>query len=987
MSFTNHFFYKTFLIPTLLTITGYISFTFVQNEIAWDLSRYMTYALNIFSGKGYVDMDGSQVFFRGPMFPLMIAMSYSLFGISALSALGVVKLFCVLNPILLYFFGRKIFCEKVGIASALLVLTSYAINYWSFQFIDGIWPFFVILHCLFLYMGFEEQDKNKIRYFILSGLALGCAYLTKEVAVLFFPLGLLMFFWVKEYRSKYNFFGVCLALLTTFAVLLPWAIYLIRNDAFYDLLGTGGPVVLDDMAAPALLASNLLDIISVVKKYLSAFVYFYAGQRNTLVMNFAIAPLFLVGWIIVIIRAFRGNKGCKLLSLYLLMSLPMVYFIGNNHWRFGQVLFLMLISYMALSSSIFSLVENVCKLLTFHRAMNLIFVLIISIMISVQLFGRKNDDIGLVRSLQKTVFYNLITKNELHSPNINGAFGSEYFLDTIEKIEHLKWEKGTTILADSYWAARNIHFYMEGKVPVSALPIIWYRKNKLILGNLPSNKNEKPLFLSSNNLALDPQYRIYLLFQSQVFEMIKKTQAKYMVLSPTFNSLRSYFSNSVNFQLLHAVEGPDDTQNHYIYEINDTLIYEEHPSIFSDNIVLTLNELRNKQLEKFDQIRENILVKVASLSESEVSLMIESVDNIPGYHLEIANQYYQEGRIEEAIKEYEIAVNLEPENLRLRYQLGRIYIETDQFGPALVQYKKIQQIDPNNLGITSQLAVLYFKNSQYMMAEKEYQEAAILYPENANVHFMLALISQKSGSIKKAERHIKKALSLKPDIGVFHSFLGEIYKKNGRIDEAEQHYMTAIRLEPEKSKNHYLLGRLYQESGFLDKAKIYLQNACDLDPEKGSYHRFLGDLYKEKGAFYKAREQYKKATKLEPENGGHYYALGVINQRIGLYKDAKIQFQLAIQLEPENAWYHRFLGQLYELMAQPGEALKQYQIAIQLDSEIPSFHYLLGKLYQKMDLPLEAYESYKRLLRLDPTNPNYKSLLKQFEVVEVSSAE
>ena len=104
---TLNFSRRAFIVPIVIICLGYISFTHVQNEIAWDMSLYMTYALNIFNGNGYVDMDGSPVFFRGPVFPFLIAASYRLFGVNALSALGVVKLFCVLNPVFLYYFGKR----------------------------------------------------------------------------------------------------------------------------------------------------------------------------------------------------------------------------------------------------------------------------------------------------------------------------------------------------------------------------------------------------------------------------------------------------------------------------------------------------------------------------------------------------------------------------------------------------------------------------------------------------------------------------------------------------------------------------------------------------------------------------------------------------------------------------------------------------------------------------------------------------------------
>jgi len=117
----------------------------------------MNSALNVYLGKGYTGMDGSLITNRGPIFPLMISVSYWLFGISCWSALWVARIFCILNPIMIYFLCKKLFGKWVDFSAALLILSSYSINYWSYRHLNAVWSFFTFLSILSIYLAFESE--------------------------------------------------------------------------------------------------------------------------------------------------------------------------------------------------------------------------------------------------------------------------------------------------------------------------------------------------------------------------------------------------------------------------------------------------------------------------------------------------------------------------------------------------------------------------------------------------------------------------------------------------------------------------------------------------------------------------------------------------------------------------------------------------------------------------------------------------------------
>ena len=101
------------LLPILLII-GFATFYHHKLTIFTDMGWYMNAALNIFEGKGFTDMHGIYIFNRGPFFELLIAAAYYFLGVSAWSAFWVVRLFCILNPCMIYMIGNRFYGKGIG---------------------------------------------------------------------------------------------------------------------------------------------------------------------------------------------------------------------------------------------------------------------------------------------------------------------------------------------------------------------------------------------------------------------------------------------------------------------------------------------------------------------------------------------------------------------------------------------------------------------------------------------------------------------------------------------------------------------------------------------------------------------------------------------------------------------------------------------------------------------------------------------------------
>src|SRR2546428_710055 len=91
--------------------------------------------------------------------------------------------------------------------------------------------------------------------------------------------------------------------------------------------------------------------------------------------------------------------------------------------------------------------------------------------------------------------------------------------------------------------------------------------------------------------------------------------------------------------------------------------------------------------------------------------------------------YHQMMQIDEAKKNYEKAVKLNPKYSEAINNLGTIYYSKRSFRKAISQYNKALKITPNSASIYSNLGTAQFARKKYKEASESYQKALALDPE------------------------------------------------------------------------------------------------------------------------------------------------------------------------------------------------------------------------------------------------------------------
>lgn len=91
-----------------------------------------------------------------------------------------------------------------------------------------------------------------------------------------------------------------------------------------------------------------------------------------------------------------------------------------------------------------------------------------------------------------------------------------------------------------------------------------------------------------------------------------------------------------------------------------------------------------------------------------------------------ALDHYAEGRLNEAIADYEAAIASDPTFLDAMHGLARAYQDSEAYDQAIAVAKRITELDPDDVLAHTSLSILYQRKGMVPEAEAEAAKARVL---------------------------------------------------------------------------------------------------------------------------------------------------------------------------------------------------------------------------------------------------------------------
>jgi tetratricopeptide (TPR) repeat protein len=376
--------------------------------------------------------------------------------------------------------------------------------------------------------------------------------------------------------------------------------------------------------------------------------------------------------------------------------------------------------------------------------------------------------------------------------------------------------------------------------------------------------------------------------------------------------------------------------------------------------------------------------------------------------LAAAEKYVQQGKIQNAINEYEKVSKDDPKDLTVLNTIGDLYGRVgqsdkaaicfkrvgDAYGSegftvkAIAMYKKLTKLVPGSTDALMKLAELYTQQGLYNDARQHYVQVADAYI--------------KSGDTEAAARIFQKILELDPENTAMQSKLADLYIKLGKKEDAKNIFWNAaqslyargsldaanealgrvLSLDPANGDALMLRGLIAADSGDGAAAVAYLEKIPNIDSRPDGLRALLRALLLVKRLDEAGAAASKLLTVHNDPGGVSAYAEALLVA--GDFEGAlKLYDQHADKLLATNA--QGLVEVLHASLARIKENAPALEIVHRLygkagdTSHAAEVSELLAHAYVQAGELAKGRDLYKQLVDMEPQNPihaqNYKQVI------------
>jgi tetratricopeptide (TPR) repeat protein len=262
--------------------------------------------------------------------------------------------------------------------------------------------------------------------------------------------------------------------------------------------------------------------------------------------------------------------------------------------------------------------------------------------------------------------------------------------------------------------------------------------------------------------------------------------------------------------------------------------------------------------------------------------------------------------------------------------LGIIFGGQGRLQEAIGQYEQALRIRPDYAEAHNNLGVILERAGRMREAIEHYEEAVRVQPDYAEAHYNLGIDLMGQGRLPEAIGHYERALQIRPNYAEAYNNLGFALMKQGKVPEAIAHYEQAVRLKPDDAEMHNNLAFALAQTGQVQDAIGHYEQALQLNPNYAEAHNNLGVALVKQGRLQEAIDHYKEAVRIKPDYASAQCNWGNALLREGNEPEAIGHYEQALEINPDLAEGYYSLGLALEKLGRTAEAVQHYQQALRI---------------------------------------------------------
>ena len=221
-------------------------------------------------------------------------------------------------------------------------------------------------------------------------------------------------------------------------------------------------------------------------------------------------------------------------------------------------------------------------------------------------------------------------------------------------------------------------------------------------------------------------------------------------------------------------------------------------------------------------------------------------------YMSLGEHYLAEGKLNEAVIEFQNLLKVNPKSAQGHYELGKAYQRKGWLIESVIQYREAVKLAPLMLDAHLSLAQYAINSGQWNPAKSEISAILKIDPSNARGWTYAGQRMSATGREAEAQKDLEHALSLKPGYPRALVAMGDLKRKQNHLKQAKDYYDKALSSAPSNSRAWAGLGLILQAKGKNDEALADFKKALAVDPDNLRSHIILANFMASQGHLHKA---------------------------------------------------------------------------------------------------------------------------------------
>ncbi|KPK72012.1 hypothetical protein AMJ87_05915 [candidate division WOR_3 bacterium SM23_60] len=367
----------------------------------------------------------------------------------------------------------------------------------------------------------------------------------------------------------------------------------------------------------------------------------------------------------------------------------------------------------------------------------------------------------------------------------------------------------------------------------------------------------------------------------------------------------------------------------------------------------------------------------------------------------IGAQLELDGKIMQAIEQYERARMLGPESPEIFTALANAYYKLGQFDAGIAVAVEGVERFPEDIDVCITAAVGYIGKGDVKSAIFYYERARERDPANRDTYFGLSVLYESSGALTQA-RHVLIDMPDTLKSADVYVRLGTLAGKEDDHATAIAYYHRAYNMDTTSIPALLGIGTAYDLQNIADSSIYYYEKSLQDDSLLLTVGKRLIELYADVEEYRKMASMAKRILVLDYNDGYIRRNLGYALYQMGMLEPALMEFLICVGLEPEDTYARFHAGRIYLETGAYDAALSEIKQAIAIDpdfvelwvyrgfigietedfeaaqyafteaayrgADVVQIYYLLGVVEEMKDQYEPAYFYYHKSLKSDPKN-------------------